>query len=409
MTVVVRGGSIFSIGGKARLTGKIIDGKGKYLIPGLWDMHVHLWEKRPMFGLYVANGVLGIRDMGSDLARTQRWRQMELAPWVFTSGAPVDGQPAGEKSKLPVHVAASPDQAWRAVDAIDGQKADFVKVMSTLSKDAYVALAQRARVTRVVFAGHVPESVTVTQALDARQKSMEHMFGLALACSSEEKELREQRTEAASNQDNAALARIRVRTYETFSEARATELFQRMARFDAWQTPTLTLRKRLSLMGLDNLARDARVKNIPEEIRSTWQDPREDLRKATPEQLDRFRRDYEFHEKLVGMMQKSGTGILAGTDTGDPYVLPGYALHDELELLVKAGLTPAQALRTATVNPARYFGISAGSIAKGKRADLVLLNANPLDNIRNTRNIHSVILRGQLLERKQLDRLLKEK
>jgi imidazolonepropionase-like amidohydrolase len=126
--------------------------------------------------------------------------------------------------------------------------------------------------------------------------------------------------------------------------------------------------------------------------------------------LERFRFDYDFHAKIVALMQRNGVGLLAGTDTGDPYVVPGRALHDELELLVQAGLSPAQALRTATLNPARYFGIQtqAGSVDRGKRADLVLLDANPLEDIRNVRKISAVILRGRLLDRARLDRLTKE-
>lgn len=390
-----------------------VDGSGKYLIPGLWDMHVHLWEKRPMFGLYIANGVLGIRDMGSDLARTKALRAgvergRTIGPRIYTPGTPLNG-PSQPSEKLPVVTVTSAEQSRQAVDNLDRQGVDFLKTLSTLSADSYFALAQRARVIRAIFAGHVPESVTVSQALDARQKSMEHLFGIALACSSEERELREARQEAIRANDAAALARVRTRTYETFSESRATDLFKRMARFDAWQTPTLTLRKRLSLMDLDPLVQEA-IKLAPADIRQSWTDPREDLKKATPEQLERFRYDYEFHSKIVALMQRSGVGLLAGTDTGDDYVLPGYALHDELELMVQAGLTPLQALRTATLNPAKYFGIDAqtGSIARGKRADLVLLEANPLDDIRNTRRIHAVIVRGRILHRKRLNALAKE-
>ena len=145
-------------------------------------------------------------------------------------------------------------------------------------------------------------------------------------------------------------------------------------------------------------------------MRAGWEDPLVELKKATPEQLERFRFDYEFHAKIVALMQRSGVGLLAGTDTGDDYVVPGFALHDELELLVQAGLSPAEALRTATINPARYFGIDAqaGSIARGKRADMVLLDANPLADIRNTRRITQVVVRGRILNRKRLDALLKE-
>ena len=390
-----------------------VNGAGKYLIPGLWDMHVHLWEKRPMLGLYVAHGVVGVRDMGSDFARTSAWRRdveggRAIGPRIYTPGSPVNG-PANRNEKMPVITATNGDQARRSVDTLDQQGADFIKTLSTLSADAYFAVAQRARVIRAVFAGHVPESVRVSQALDARQKSMEHLFGIALACSSEEIDLREARLLAIASNDNAELARIRARTYETFNESKASELFRKMARYDAWQTPTLTLRKRLSLVGIDDLVRQG-TELAPAEIRTTWEDPRGDSNKATPEQLQRFRSDYDFHAKIVALMQRNGVGLLAGTDTGDPYVVPGRALHDELELLVEAGLSPAQALRTATLNPARYFGIQAqaGSVERGKRADLVLLDANPIDDIRNARKISAVILRGRLLDRSRLDRLTKE-
>jgi hypothetical protein len=390
-----------------------VNGNGKYLIPGLWDMHVHLWEKRPMLGFYIAHGVVGVRDMGSDFARTNALRKdvesgRAIGPRIYTPGSPIDG-PANPNGKMPVITATNGEQARRSVDTLDQQGSDFIKTLSSLSADAYFAVAQRARVIRAVFAGHVPETVRVSQALDARQKSMEHLFGIAMACSSEEIDLREARLVAIASNDTAELARIRTRSYDTFSEPKASELFRRMARYEAWQTPTLTLRKRLSLIGIDELVRQG-MELAPADVRATWEDPRADMNKSTPEQLQRFRFDYDFHSKIVALMQRNGVGLLAGTDTGDPYVVPGRALHDELERLVEAGLSPAQALRTATLNPARYFGIQAlaGSVDRGKRADLVLLDANPLEDIRNARKISAVILRGRFIDRARLDRLTKE-
>ena len=366
-------------------------------------MHVHLWEKKPMFDLYLANGVIGVRDMGSDLARTRGWRaDIEAGrvkgPHIYTSGSPIDG-PSRDSPKLPVIHVRNAEEGRRAVDAIDTQRADFIKVLSTPSADAYFALAQRARVIRAVFAGHVPESVTVAQAVDARQKSMEHLFGMNFACSGEEPQLREQRAEAIANKDYATLANLRQRAIESFDETRCTELLRKMARFDVWQTPTLSMLQRLALIGLDELATDKHLAQVSADVQSTWEDPRDDLRKANADQLARFKRNYEFQEKLVGLMQRSRVGILAGTDTGDPYVLPGYSLHDELALLTHAGLTPAQAIRTATLNPAKYFNIErvAGTIAPGKRADLVLLNENPIEDIRNTRKIAAVYKGGRLV------------
>jgi hypothetical protein len=287
---------------------------------------------------------------------------------------------------------------------------DFITILSTMSRDSYEALAQRSRLRRAVFAGNVPESVSVWDAIDARQRSMEHLFGIALACSIEERELRKQRSMAILANDNEALRRIRKRTYETYSPHRAAQLFERMARFGVWQTPTLTLRRRLSLLGLDELVSSAGVNYVPKDVRRTWLDPRSDLEKASAETLDNLREDYERHAAIVGAMRQAGVELLAGTDTGDPYVVPGSALHDELELLVKAGLTPLQALQSATLNAARYLNNenSQGSIAPGKQADMILLNADPQKDIRNTRHISAVVLRGKLLERKQLDALLKE-
>jgi imidazolonepropionase-like amidohydrolase len=389
-----------------------VDGTGKFLIPGLWDMHVHLWESDPMLGLYLANGVLGVRDMGSDIQRTRGLRAEIAAgrragPLIYTPGPMLDG-PDSAIARGAVIKVSGPEEGRRAVDTVDESLADFVQVMSELSLDSYEAIAQRARVRRIPFAGHLPEAVPVTVAIYARQRSIEHLFGLALACSLEETLLLKRRAEAIAKKDYAALREIRDRAYATFNPAIAVEVFRQMARYGVWQTPTLTQRKRLSLMGLDELTSAPELKYVPEAIRSGWRDPRETLNKATPEQLANFRKDYEFHRKLLSYIRSSGTGILAGTDTGDAYVVPGFALHDELAQLVDAGLSPAEALASATVQPARYFGIEAehGTLERGRIANLVLLEGNPLDDIRNTRRIAAVVQKGRLLPRKCLDSLL---
>jgi hypothetical protein len=391
---------------------KVIDGKGKFLIPALWDMHVHLWDKEHMAGLYVAAGVLGVRDMGSDLERT-RVLQADIkagravGPLIYTSGAPVDGPGSGLK-EAPVVIAGTPDEGRRATDTTDEALADFVKVLSRIPYDAYIALAQRARVRRIPFAGHLPEAVPVSDAIDARQKSMEHLFGIAISCTPLESTLRQQRAEAIEKKDYAALRQVRERTYATFSTGVANELFRKMARLAVWQTPTLTLRKRLSYLDLDQLVEATEVAYVPAPVRAGWKDPREDAREASPQQLTDFREDYEFHRKLVGHMRNAGVGLLAGTDTGDPYVVPGFSLHDELALLVEAGLSPLEALSTATLQPARYFNIESthGTVQRGRIANLVLLDADPSTDIRNTRRIHSVIHHGRVLDRKCLDTLL---
>jgi hypothetical protein len=231
---------------------------------------------------------------------------------------------------------------------------------------------------------------------------------MALSCSYDETRLRRDRAEAIAKKDYAKLREVRDRTYATYTPAFANELFRRMARLGVWQVPTLTLRKRLALLGLDRLTEAPELKYVPAGVRNAWRDPHEDLKKASDEQVRNFREDYDFHAKLVCDMQRAGTGILAGTDTGDPWVVPGFALHGELQYLVEAGLSTAQALAAATVQPARYFGLedSYGSVERGKIADLVLLDADPFADIRNTRRIVSVVHRGKLLDRACRESLL---
>ncbi|MEP6536441.1 MAG: amidohydrolase family protein [Bryobacteraceae bacterium] len=379
----------------------VINGKGKFLIPGLWDMHVHLWETEPLFPLYIANGVTGVRDMGSDFTRTNQWRKNIAAgkltgPKIITSGPAVMG-PNLSAGKLAVLRVTAPQDGENVANQLDDQDVDFIKVLSDIPHDAYISLAHRARILRLPFAGHVPNSVSMEEAIDARQRSMEHLFGLLLACSSDELYLRRNRSEITAK-----------RLYETYDARKAQALFQRFTRFDVWQVPTLTLRQRMDLIGLDQLAVDPHLKYIPAAIRKTWEDPRDDLKKASPDDLAAGVRDFAKCLELVAAMHHAAVPMMAGTDTGDPYVLPGFALHDELALLVRAGMTPLEAIQSATLNPARFLGLEAtqGSVEKGKLADLVLLNANPLDDIQNTRQIEAVILRGRLLNRHDLDNLL---
>jgi hypothetical protein len=242
--IVIAGSKITAVGPAARIPArtKVINGTGKFVIPGLWDMHVHLWESEPMLDLYTAYGVTAVRDMGSDYRRTRRWAKESFAgtgPRVFTPGSPVDGVNS-QAAKFPVIRVITPEDGRRATDSLDTQGADFIMVLSTVPRDAYFALAQRARVRRAIFGGHVPDSVSIREAIDSRQKSMEHLFGLALACSSEEDDLRKRWLDAIIHNDNQALRDIRERTYATFSEYKATELFSRMARYGVWQVPTLT-------------------------------------------------------------------------------------------------------------------------------------------------------------------------
>jgi hypothetical protein len=413
VTVIAAGDRIVSVGPSgstpAPRGSRVIDGKGKYLIPGLWDMHVHLWDKYSLFPLYVAAGVTGIRDMGSDFARTNRWRKQAGSPRVYTSGPAVMG-PTLKSGKLAVLRVTSGGDAEQTVNQLFEMDVDFVKILTNVPRGAYFSLAHRARIHRLPFAGHLPDAVTLSEVIEERQRSIEHLFGFPLACSSEEESLRAQRAEALDKKDRAGLARIHDRIYETYREAKALDYGRRCARWMVWLTPTLTLHERLSLLDMKKLTSDPAFQYIPASIRKGWDDPRVEFERTSKEDLETARLDFERGMNIVAAMKRGGAEILAGTDTGDPQTVAGFSLHDELALLVRAGLTPLEAIQAATRNAARCLGVENrfGTIEKGKAADLVLLDADPLADIRNTRKISTVVLRGKAYSRAQLDGFVRQ-
>lgn len=402
-TIVIRGERIVDVGpvGSVRIpkNARIVEGRGRYAIPGLWDAHVHLWFEQNQLPVYVANGITGVRDMGSDYARTKAWRRdaesgKTIGPHIVTSGPPVGGRESSDK-KLPVMVAISPEDARRTFDQLDEMDVDFIKVLSDLPHDAYIALAERSRKWRMAFAGHVPDTVTALEAINARQTSMEHLFGWFVACSSDEAAIRAGKTP-------------RAKTLETFSDEKARELFKRSALYETRQAPTLTLWERMAYADTEKRVRDQRLRYVPRAIRATWPKPEDELKTAASEENVPMRQQFDLAFRIVKLMQECGVEILAGTDTGDPYTIPGVTLHRELELLVKAGLTPMQALQSATIAPARLVGWdeALGTLQKGKVADIVLLDANPLADIRNVSQISGVAVRGRYLAKPQLTAIL---
>jgi len=284
------------------------------------------------------------------------------------------------------------------VDNLKEHGVDFIKVYSGLPREAYLAIAQEANERNIPFAGHVPDSITAAEASDAGQKSMEHLYQIGLACSRSEAKLAAEHIHSFRE-----IAERRLLEAETYDPEKAEILFEKFAKNGTWQTPTLTLLRINAHWNDPQINQDARFNYIPEAIRQSWTNApllyllSSLLLGAGATQRRAFEKDLE----LVGRMQQGGVRILAGTDTGNPYVMPGFSLHDELQLLVKSGLTPLEALQTATIRPAEYFGI-----AEGKLADLVLLKANPLKDIANTQKIDSVVAAGRYFTRYDLDKLL---
>ncbi len=414
-TILVHGGRIQTIAANVspKSGTEVIEGRGRYVIPGLWDMHVHLWYKENQFPMFLAWGVTGIRDMGSDLARVKHWRTEIksgelLGPHIETCGPAVDGFPSDD-AKLPVLMVRTPAEARSTYDQLEQVlNVDFVKVLSRIPRDAYFALIERARKWGLPVAGHVPYAVTVDEAITARQASIEHLTNVLLACSSDEHKIIAPRANAIERRDWASVHTYLDRILSSFDKQKADDLIERMARFSSFQTPTLVMLRRSTYVDADDLVKDPHLKFIPASIRKTWDDPREDKKRVSEATQALLDREYEKECYIVDQMERGGVPIMAGTDTGDPYTFPGYDLHRELQLLVKAGLTPLQALRTATVIPAEFLNAdqSLGTVAQGRMADLVLLDADPLKDIRNTQKISAVVLGGKYLSKAKLDSML---
>jgi hypothetical protein len=404
MTVVIHGNHITDLGELTKVAfpigARIIDARGKYLIPGLWDMHVH-WYIRDTLTLFTANGVTGIRQMFGN-SNLLRWRD-EIAngslqgPRMIVASPIIDGpQPFWDNSII----ASNEAEGRQAV--ITAKQWDFAKVYFLLPRAAYFGIADEARKQGLSFEGHVPFAVSAAEASDAGQKSIEHSTGILLACSDKEAELR---NELVNARFPLARSRVELKAAETFSAEKEAELLARFVRNGTWQCPTFTVRRSNAYTDDLNFRNDERTRYIPRQILEGWA---EQIANRSEESYAIAKILFQKELGLIGDMRRAGVPLLAGTDARNPFCFPGFSLHDELALLVEAGLTPTESLRAATLNPAKFFGLDQilGTIEKGKLADLVLLGANPLEDIRNTQRIDAVIMNGRFYDRKELDMML---
>jgi hypothetical protein len=293
--------------------------------------------------------------------------------------------------------------------------ADFIKVQSNLSRDAYFAIADVCRREHVTLVGHVPDHVTASEASDAGQKSIEHLTGVLRACSSDEPLLIRKQFAAGPRKATTGQSLDRELGWQrellqSYSDEQATELITKFRRNQTWQVPTLILLRNDAFPTPEtDASRDPRQKYIPLQVLANWQKGvKYRDKRATAQEFSLRSSLMEASLRIVGKMNAAGVPILAGTDTTAPFVFPGSSLHEELALLVQAGLKPMQALEAATKLPAEFLGKqqTQGTIEQDKTADLLLLDANPLDDIHNTQKIRAVILRGKLLDRSLLDELL---
>jgi imidazolonepropionase-like amidohydrolase len=415
-TVIIEGDRIASvlIGAMIKMPGNtiLIEGHGKFLIPGLWDMHVHSafgdWfpgGRDIILPLFVANGVTGVRDMGGDLRVLLDWRKQITVgkipgPRMIISGPMLDAVLPSGKLRFPSSIAVTtPDSARAAVDQLKSQGADFIKTQSVISHDAYLAAAAEAHKQNLPVVGHVPDKVRITEAVAAGQKSIEHLMGSFEGCSSEEQKF-------IDGQGNTKLL------LSTTDQKKCHALLALLAKTQTWQCPTLAWQRGGTFLDQRDLAHDPLGIYVPAYWRDvTWKRFYDEMMPDLQKDPLELRKEYFARNlKMVADMHQAGVPFLAGTDTAPGiFILPGFSLHDELANFVEAGFTPMEALQTATSNPAKFFDTEGpqGSIAKGKIADLVLLDADPLTDIHNSRKIEAVIASGHLYDHAALDTLLK--
>jgi len=369
-TVVITGGRIAEVGLSETVpipdVARVVDGTGKFLIPGLWDMHGHLTDAtETALSQLIMNGVTGVRDMGGDLDQIDRWRHeiaegKRVGPQIVRAGPFVDGPKPGIKWRLTVTNGA---EAREAIDRMKLRGVDFIKVHNGLSREAFFAVADEARKQGLPLAVHLPSGmwthpkgngVSIAEASNAGARSIEHIEILY---------------ESSLYRKGATAKTLKEAIAEDSGPA-GEALFKLLKKNGTWYCPTLVAYYRGFVLWSGN----------PKETEGSLEIHRKNL-------------------ELVDAMHKGGVGILAGSDFSDWALVPGIDLHNELALFVEAGFTPMEALQTATLEPAKYLGRlkTQGTIQKGKIADLVLLDADPLEDISHTRKINSVVVRGQFL------------
>ena len=397
----------------------IVDARGKFLIPGLWDAHVHLTfipelDYKIAYDLFLANGITSIRDTGAVLSKLQPAIDYandnpDKTPRLFYSGPLIDGSLRVYKGKeagfpeLSIGVDENTDSK-AVVNELLNQGVSFLKTYEMLSAKTFLGLLAIAKEKNLRVTGHIPLSIDLIEAIDAGLGGMQHIRNLDLACANNAEEILAQRQALLKNKDSLPGSALRSKIHQlqrfvaigNLDEERCNKVIRHLAANNVFQTPTLTINTLDSKrFYADQEWRDT-YQFLPKTLQKSWYIGSIEMAKEEVSENDKIFEDWSM--KIVGLFNKNGVKIIAGTDTPIGFLTPGYSLHKELELLVEAGLTPLQALRSATITPAEFFNLESkmGAIEPGKYADLVILNNNPLDSIKNTQNIHMVIAKGKI-------------
>ncbi|MFT6827557.1 MAG: cytosine/adenosine deaminase-related metal-dependent hydrolase [Roseivirga sp.] len=431
-TIIIKEGKIFQISPSKELhlsrKNTIIDGTGKFLIPGLWDAHVHfsyLEELAPsMLDLFLVNGITSVRDTGGEFEFVNKWKAKSFAnpttsPRLMMAGPLLDGIPNVYDGSDPGHPVlsvglSSVEEVRNKVNELDSLGVDFLKAYEMLSPEQFKMITQLAREKGLKVSGHVPLSMDVISASNAGLNSMEHLRNLELSCASNADELLLQRQQLLESEKSELGGVLRSKIHQAqrsaaiknFDSKKADEVLAVLAKNETWQIPTLTLSTSFANRPFESNVWQDGFKYLPESIENQW---KMDIEEIKSSEVSEFDKEYaQWMMDMTGRIHDTGIEIMAGTDCPIFFLTPGQSLHKELEKLVETGLSPLEAIKAATLNPAKYFNLEneLGSIKANMWADLVILDANPLENISNTTKINAVIKQGNLISRSQLDQIL---
>ena len=425
MTVIIDGDEIVSInksniGTTALLDDDVVvDGRDKFVIPGLWDAHVHLTfipelDYETAYGLFLMNGITSIRDTGAILKKLKpaiafAKKNPLKTPRLFYSGPLLDGTPSVYKGTEPgypeLSVEINEDTNLMAlVNNLIEQEVSFLKTYEMLSEEIFINLLKISEEKNLKVTGHIPLGIDFFKAVDNGLDGMQHIRNLELACTKDSTEGLSKRLLLLENVESIPGSALRSKIHlaqryssiEDFDEDRCMKVIEHLVVNNVFQTPTLTINTVGSKRFFANEQWQETYKFLPNVVKNRWL---KDSKSMAQQPLnDSYKTYQDWSMKMVGLFNKQGVKILAGTDTPIGFLTPGFSLHKELELLVESGLTPLQALRAATITPAEFFNLEdkMGTVEVGKFADLVILNNNPLNDIKHTQDIHAVILKGRI-------------
>jgi imidazolonepropionase-like amidohydrolase len=432
-TVLISGNTIQSVGPGVVVPrgARVVDGTDKFLIPGLWDAHVHL-SYDPNIGidtsypLFIANGITSVRDTGGliDIVipmRDAARKDGAIAPRVQVAGPLIDGAQrvyAGLNGRPNISVGVStPDEARAQIDSLHAADVDLIKLYEMNTPETFSAAAERAGELGLPITAHVPLSMDAISAAEAGVDGMEHLRNLETSCAADYRTLLDQRRQALADgiSEDGGTLRSNVHALQRSAAVNAQdakqcdEVVAALAREKVFQTPTLTLNTNPTERLFAQPYWQETFAYLPRSVRDQWTEILAQYAKNV-QGSDTASAYTAWNYAMVAKLHEGGVKIMAGTDNPIGFLTPGFSLHEELASLVRGGLTPMEALIAATLHPAEFMRMddSLGTVTPGKLADLVLLEADPRVDITNTRRINMVIKDGRLFDRLALEGLLNE-